>query len=75
VALTSATETDALSTALLTLGPEQEQVIKNLRPDIRTLVIYNRAGADEFCASSQGITLQPEVIISTKPQLRVGESN
>jgi len=75
VALSSATESDALSTALLTLGPAQEQVIKSLRSDIRTLVIYKSAGANEFCASSHGITLQPDAIISTKPQLRVGESN
>jgi FAD:protein FMN transferase len=38
VILPSATETDALSTALLTLGSEGHDTIANLRPQMRTLV-------------------------------------
>ena len=38
VALSSATETDALSTALLTLGPAGHDAVAGLRPNIRTLV-------------------------------------
>jgi len=38
VALPSATETDALSTALLTLGLDGHGLISGLRPGIRTLV-------------------------------------
>jgi FAD:protein FMN transferase len=39
VVLPSATETDALSTALLVMGLEGHEVISRLRPGIRTLVI------------------------------------
>jgi FAD:protein FMN transferase len=39
VGLASATESDALSTALLTLGIEQHDLICGLRPEIRTLVV------------------------------------
>jgi len=41
VILPSATETDALSTALLTLGSEGRAKISKLRPDIRTLLVSN----------------------------------
>ena len=44
VALPSATETDALSTALLTLGTEGLQQIASLRPGIRCLVVSRKAG-------------------------------
>src|SRR4030095_6309124 len=45
VVLASATETDALSTALLTLGPKHHDRIASLRPAIRTLVMKrNRRG-------------------------------
>jgi thiamine biosynthesis lipoprotein len=55
VALPSATETDALSTALLTLGPQEHGDIAKLRPGMRTLV----AGGTEdgLCVKAQG--LQP----------------
>jgi thiamine biosynthesis lipoprotein len=43
VVLKSATETDALSTALLTLGPSQADLITKLRPEVRWL----RASGDE----------------------------
>jgi FAD:protein FMN transferase len=39
VSVPSATESDALSTALLTLGTDQHDVISGLRPEIRTLVV------------------------------------
>ena len=52
VALTSATETDALSTALLTLGPDGHHLIANLRPGIRTLVV----GSDGQRIESNGLT-------------------
>ncbi len=39
VALPSATETDALSTALLVMGSEGHEAIAKLRPEMRTLVI------------------------------------
>ena len=39
VVLPSATETDALSTALLTLGREGHDKIAKLRPGIRTLIV------------------------------------
>ncbi len=44
VVLPSATETDALSTALLTLGPEGHERIANLRPGMRTIVVAEDAG-------------------------------
>jgi len=39
VVLPSATETDALSTALLTMGEEGQELIGRLRPGIRTLLV------------------------------------
>jgi thiamine biosynthesis lipoprotein len=45
VVLPSATETDALSTALLTLGPDGHNKIFNLRPGMRTLVATESNGA------------------------------
>jgi thiamine biosynthesis lipoprotein len=45
VALPSATETDALSTALLTLGLDGHGLISRLRPGIRTLVRANVNGS------------------------------
>jgi len=45
VALDSATETDALSTALLTVGPDGHDQIAALRPGIRTLVAADSEGS------------------------------
>ncbi len=45
VVLPSATETDALSTALLTLGPAGHDRIARLRPGMKTLLL-TRAGAE-----------------------------
>jgi thiamine biosynthesis lipoprotein len=44
VVLPSATETDALSTALLTLGREGQKSLAQLRPGIRTLLISESDG-------------------------------
>lgn len=56
VVLPSATETDALSTALLVLGAEGHEKIAQLRPLMRTLVVG--AGANNFRADSKGIALK-----------------
>jgi thiamine biosynthesis lipoprotein len=55
VILPSATEADALSTALLTLGPSGNDRIASLRSEIRTLVIAEANGSFEF--RSQGISV------------------
>jgi FAD:protein FMN transferase len=44
VVLPSATETDALSTALLTLGPPGHEAIASLRPGMRTLLVAESGG-------------------------------
>jgi thiamine biosynthesis lipoprotein len=56
VILPSATETDALSTALLVLGSEGHDAIAKLRPDMRTLVMPAAHGAP---IESHGIDLLP----------------
>jgi thiamine biosynthesis lipoprotein len=57
VALPSATETDALSTALLTLGLDGHDTISSLRSDMRTLVM---AGPEAgYAQRSRGIAVQP----------------
>jgi FAD:protein FMN transferase len=56
VVLPSATETDALSTALLVVGMEGHEKIAQLRPGMRTLVVG--AGASPFHADSSGITIK-----------------
>jgi thiamine biosynthesis lipoprotein len=53
VVLPSATETDALSTALLVLGCEGHGLIKKLRPEARTLVLTECGG--ELHLDSDGI--------------------
>jgi thiamine biosynthesis lipoprotein len=53
VALPSATETDALSTALLTLGPQEHGDIAKLRPGMRTLVAGGTEGG--LCVKAQGL--------------------
>lgn len=57
VVLPSATETDALSTALLTLGPPGHDSIANLRSGMRTLVVAETGGT--FCVKAKGIAVQP----------------
>lgn len=56
VALPSATETDALSTALLVEGPGGHEKVAQLRPAMRTLVVGSRA--DDFRLKSEGISLK-----------------
>ena len=53
VVLASATETDALSTALLTVGPEGHDVIAGLRGGMRTLV--SGKSGEQLCYKSNGI--------------------
>ncbi len=57
VVLPSATETDALSTALLTLGPPGHDCIANLRSGMRTLIVAETGGT--FCVKAKGIAVQP----------------
>ncbi len=57
VILPSATETDALSTALLTLGLEGHDLIAKLRPGIRTLVVDEMEG--RIISRASGIVLTP----------------
>jgi FAD:protein FMN transferase len=57
VVLESATETDALSTALLTLGPVHHDLIANLRPGIETLVVAQTEQGWDI--KSRGITVAP----------------
>jgi thiamine biosynthesis lipoprotein len=54
--LPSATETDALSTALLVVGAEGHEKIAQLRPRMRTLVVGT--SADNFRADARGIALK-----------------
>jgi thiamine biosynthesis lipoprotein len=56
VVLPSATETDALSTALLTLGPPGHEKIATLRPGIRTLVASESSG--RLQVKTRGITCE-----------------
>ena len=53
VVLASATETDALSTALLTLGSAGHERIANLRPSMRTLLVSESGG--QLSVEAKGI--------------------
>jgi thiamine biosynthesis lipoprotein len=57
VILPSATETDALSTALLTLSRAGHETIAKLRPAMRTLLLTESNG--EFRVETNGIEAQP----------------
>ncbi len=57
VALPSATETDALSTALLTVGPAGQDSITALRPGIKTFVVQRKEG--RFSLAHHGIDPWP----------------
>ena len=59
VVLPSATETDALSTALLTLGPEGHEKISSLRRGMRTLVAAEANG--RLQVEAQGIRCETGV--------------
>jgi thiamine biosynthesis lipoprotein len=56
VVLPSATESDALSTALLTSAPVGHDYIAALRPGMRTLVAWPEAGSGKLCIKANGIT-------------------
>jgi thiamine biosynthesis lipoprotein len=60
VVTVSATETDALSTALLTLGAQGHADIAKLRPGMRTLLVTGTAGS--FHAESNGIPVRSELL-------------
>jgi thiamine biosynthesis lipoprotein len=62
VVLPSATETDALSTALLTLGLDGHDQIARLRPGMRTLVASARERPGEFHVAAKGIEVNQAVI-------------
>jgi len=61
VAHTSATETDALSTALLTVGSAGHDSIAALRPGMRTLVLEPGTGSKPFQVRARGIEIRPVV--------------
>ena len=58
VVLPSATETDALSTALLVAGPDAHDTIAALRPDMRTLVV-TAGGENNLHLVTRGIERHP----------------
>jgi len=66
VVLPSATESDALSTALLTRGTEGHQVIASLRPGMRTLLVIESEG--HFCVEINGAEADPVKRFSTSEQ-------
>ena len=55
VALPSATETDAFSTALLTLGEAGHEALLKLRPEMRTLLVSAGEDGNEPRVSARGI--------------------
>ena len=58
VVLPSATETDALSTALLTVGSAGHEQIAGLRPRLRTLLVLEPEPGAQLCVEAKGITVQ-----------------
>ena len=54
-----ATETDALSTALLTLGPAGLEQIGALRPGLRALVVADAGEAGRYQVESRGVAVLP----------------
>ena len=59
VVVPSATESDAFSTALLTLGAEGHDQIANLRSGMRTLLVTRTNLATQFTVFTRGIELAP----------------
>lgn len=55
VTLPSATESDALSTALLTLGEPGHEVIKSYRPQAKTFTVTSGVDPGTYCMKGQGI--------------------
>jgi thiamine biosynthesis lipoprotein len=71
IAASSATDTDALSTALLTLGAAGLDQITALRPGARALVLDQGAGTGDYRVETRGIVAGP----LTRPDvLRSGSS-
>jgi len=62
VILPSATETDALSTALLIAGEAGHEQIASLRPGMRTLLVSESKSPEGFNVISQGIETQPSAM-------------
>jgi FAD:protein FMN transferase len=60
VVVPSATESDALSTALLVLGDTEQETMAGLRPGIRTLVAMPRANGSCFSITARGLTVAEE---------------
>jgi FAD:protein FMN transferase len=59
VICSSATEADALSTALLTLGPDEHQVVTTARSDLPFLVLGHLAAGSGYRVVSRGIRIEP----------------
>lgn len=57
VVLPSATESDALSTALLVLGPAGLELLTRLRPAARALVVWRDAATGQVRAAAKGLSL------------------
>ena len=57
VTLPSATETDALSTALLTLGAQGHEQIARLRSGMRTLLVVESGSVERFQVQANGIAV------------------
>jgi FAD:protein FMN transferase len=57
VVLTSATETDALSTALLTLGLDGHEQISRLRPEMRSVAAKHSRGRQKLAIKGHGIAV------------------
>ena len=60
IVLPSATETDALSTALLTLGSAGHEQIASLRPGMRTLVVSESGG--KLSVEAKGIQFRQKPV-------------
>jgi thiamine biosynthesis lipoprotein len=61
VTTTCATETDALSTALLTLGPAGMNPISALRPGLRAMVVADGGDSGRYQIESRGVAVLPLV--------------
>jgi thiamine biosynthesis lipoprotein len=59
VATKCATETDALSTALLTLGPAGMNLIGASRPGLRAMVVADGSESDRYWIEAKGVAVLP----------------
>ena len=69
VVLPSVTETDALSTALLTLGLGGHDRIARLRHNMRSLVLERAEGPTPYRVSANGIDVQPKAFATISARL------